>query len=241
MSQVETSHAEKVEAVIAVEHVSPAEESSASSILRIYGVVLAVGLICGLLIVSVFEITKPIIARNRIKLRESAILNVIDGATASVGYAYDESAKSFRPVEEGADLFAGFDDAGKLVGIAVETSAMGYQDNIRILYGYDPATETIVGMKVLESRETPGLGDRIEKDPNFIANFQSLDVAVGGDGLAHPLEFVKAGGKTQDWQIDGITGATISSRATATMLRESTNVWMPRIQACKSQFRQEEP
>ena len=51
---------------------------------------------------------------------------------------------------------------------------MGYQDVIRILlYGYSPEHQAIVGMRVLESRETPGLGDKIEKDPAFLARTSS--------------------------------------------------------------------
>lgn len=231
MSQVES-----IDSMVAPATAAPSEVSSVSSVQHIYSVVLAVGFCCGLAIVCVFEITKPIIARNQIAMRESAIVEVITGSTTTVGYVYDKSTDQFRQTDGEADLFAGFDESGKLVGFAIETSGMGYQDNIRILYGYDPETETVVGIKVLESRETPGLGDRVEKDAKFLANFDALDVAVAGDALAHPIEFVKSGRKDQSWQIDGITGATISSRATATMLHDSTNLWMPRIQACKSQF-----
>ena len=30
----------------------------------------------------------------------------------------------------------------------------------------------VIGMKVLESKETPGLGDKIEKDSAFVAEFR---------------------------------------------------------------------
>ena len=45
---------------------------------------------------------------------------------------------------------------------------MGYQDVIRVLYGYSFAEEAVVGIRVLESKETPGLGTRIETDPDFL-------------------------------------------------------------------------
>jgi Na+-translocating ferredoxin:NAD+ oxidoreductase subunit G len=49
------------------------------------------------------------------------------------------------------------------------------------LYGYNPSTQTVVGFYVLESKETPGLGDKIEKDENFLANFRELSVALSAD------------------------------------------------------------
>ena len=100
-----------------------------------------------------------------------------------------------------------------------------------MLYGYSPQREAVVGMQVLASKETPGLGDKIEKDPAFLANFRALDVALAADGqsLAHPVSVVKSGAKTSPWQIDGITGATISSKAIGNMLRHSTAYWVPRL------------
>ena len=77
-----------------------------------------------------------------------------------------------------------------------------------------------------------GVGDdRIETEPAFRANFESLDVslAASGVGLANAIVAVKQGEKQAPWEIDGITGATISSKAIANILRRSTEVWVPRI------------
>ncbi len=75
-------------------------------------------------------------------------------------------------------VYAGYDENDKLVGVAVEASGQGFADILRILYGYDPDKQKIVGFYVLESKETPGLGDKIEKDLNFLANFKALDVSL---------------------------------------------------------------
>jgi electron transport complex protein RnfG len=48
-------------------------------------------------------------------------------------------------------------------------------------------------------------------------------------GLANLIEYVKPGMKQDPWQIDGITGATISSTAVAGILRKSSAVWVPKI------------
>ena len=67
------------------------------------------------------------------------------------------------------------------------------------------AEQAVVGIRVLESRETPGLGDRIETDPDFLANFERLDVSLDADGARplHPIEAVKQGQKEHAWQVDG--------------------------------------
>ena len=109
---------------------------------------------------------------------------------------------------------------------------MGYQANIRVLYAYSFEQNAIVGFKILESKETPGLGDRVEIEPHFIANFEALDASLNADGsaLANPIVTVKQGEKTDPWQIDGITGATITSEALGNILNNSASEWVPLLE-----------
>ncbi|MBT8399652.1 MAG: FMN-binding protein, partial [Rhodothermia bacterium] len=132
-----------------------------------------------------------------------------------------------------------YDSAGTLAGIAVEARGQGYQDVIRILYGYETGCECIVGMKVLESKETPGLGDKIEKDARFLANFDSLDVRIDGpDGeLLHPIVLVKSGAKTDAWEVEAITGATVSSQAIADIIGSSAAAIAPVLKRETDAFR----
>jgi electron transport complex protein RnfG len=64
----------------------------------------------------------------------------------------------------------------------------------------------------------------------------SLDEA--GATPLHPIESVKHGDKQHPWQVDGITGATISSVAIATILRNSTAWWIPRLRRSLDDFRE---
>jgi Na+-translocating ferredoxin:NAD+ oxidoreductase subunit G len=245
-----------------------------------YRALVGIGMLCGLLIVSVYVLTGPVIARNEARALEAAVFRVLPGATRSHTFALTEDGR-FRSAEEGTPtdseaeagtptysgmeagtntgtpidsgdpelekqagtptdrvVHAGYDDNGSLVGVAIQAQGMGYQDVIRVLYGYDPARDAIIGMQVLASKETPGLGDKIEKDPAFLANFDALDVSLAPDGqsLQHPIEAVKGGEKSQPWQIDGITGATISSKAIAGTLRESSAQWVPLIHRQRAIF-----
>jgi electron transport complex protein RnfG len=204
-----------------------------------------VGFACGLLIVTAFIGTRPTIERNRAEALRHAILEVLPGARAHESFAWLEDGRFVRsPVDAGASgadgprVYAGYNESRELVGLAVEAAGMGYQDVIRVLYGYSSERAAIVGLRVLESRETPGLGDRIETDPVFRANFDALDVSLAEDleGLAHPIEAVKHGAKEHAWQIDGITGATISSQAIADILRRSAQTWIPRIRRRLADF-----
>jgi H+/Na+-translocating ferredoxin:NAD+ oxidoreductase subunit G len=199
-----------------------------------YRALVGIGLLCGLSIVTVFELTRPVIANNRAEALEQAIFQVLPAARSS--RAFRRADGGGLVAAEGADggerVYAGYDDRGTLVGIAVEAGGMGYQDTIRVLYGYAPPAHAIVGLRVLESKETPGLGDRIEVDPAFQANFERLDVGLAADGaaLAHAIAVVGHGTKTAPWQIDGITGATISSKAVGALLDKSAGRWIPELE-----------
>ena len=216
-------------------------QAAPTSAASMYATVVGVGIACAVAIVSVYETTKPVIRRNTIEFRNQAILNVLPAARTSIAFRFDEAGKFEQTSPDSADgdlIFAGYDDNNNLVGLAIEAQGMGYQDIVSVLYGYSFEKQAIVGIRVLQSRETPGLGDRIEKDADFLRNFEALDVRLNpsGDELAHAIEFVKPGEKTAEWQIDGISGATITSRATADMLRDSSAVWVPRVYPRRTDF-----
>ena len=192
-----------------------------------------IGLIAGIMIVLVYQLTFPTIERNKAIALERAIFEVVPGARTKAAFKLEGDA--LRPLPEGEDAivkyYACYDDAGALVGVALEASGQGFQDVLRVLYGYAPACRCIVGMKVLESKETPGLGDKIEKDPDFRANFDALDVQLSEDAttMRNPIALAKQGEKSEAWQVEAITGATISSRAIANILRESSIIAVPII------------
>ena len=91
---------------------------------------------------------------------------------------------------------------------------------------------------MLESRETPGLGSRIGTDATFLRNFERLDVSLTSDRrkLAHPIEVVRAGERNQPWQIDAISGATVSAQAVGNILQQSAEFWIPKLLNNKETF-----
>jgi len=212
---------------------------------HMYRAMVGIGILCGLLIVVAFELTRPVIVRAQAAALQRAVFQVLPEASASQTFVFDEASFRRSTGDDAANaerVYAGYDDGGRLVGVAVEARGMGYQDVIRVLYGYSPAREALVGIRVLDSKETPGLGTKIETDPDFLASFRELDVSLTAnqEEIVHPIELVKHGTRTQPWEIDAITGATISSAAVASLLERSTAYWIPRIRPQLDDFRRPE-
>ena len=188
--------------------------------------------ISGLLVVLAVDMTQPLIAENQRIAVEQAIFQVIPGAAQWREYRLEN--EKLIPVDEadnGISIYAGFDQHGSLIGMAAEAAAQGYANTIRLLYGYAPNCECITGIKILKSAETPGLGDKIFRDRDFIANFTALAARLNGaqSALENPIVTVKHGKKTEPWQIDAISGATVSSRAVGKALNTSAQYLLPRV------------
>ncbi len=211
---------------------------------RLIRTLVAVAVLSGFLIVFVVQATLPRITENKRRAVERAVFGVLPGATTRVAFRVESDGLVRLKNEDvpGQKAYAGFNAAGELVGVALEAAGQGYQDVIRILYGYAPDREFITGMTVLESKETPGLGDKISKSPDFLANFEALEVRLNPEGTAllHPIKTVKHGTKSEAWQIDGISGATISSRAIGEMLNESAQTLIPYLRKHMNQIGQDE-
>lgn len=208
----------------------PVDATPAFNMLRTLGLVATIS---GLLVVLSFRITEPFIEENKRLAIERALFNVVPGAVSRRDFILtDEGVKPAQAGLQGEKLYAGYDSAGKLKGIALEAAAAGYQDVIRILYGYDPYCQCIRGIEVLKMAETPGIGDKIIKDKEFVKNFDALQARpnADGSGLEQAIVPVKQGTKTEPWQIDAISGATISSNAVARMLNVRSQKMSPIIQ-----------
>ena len=209
---------------------SAPEIQAQTSALSIYRAIVGIGIFCALVIVIVFQSTAARIRDNQERFLAAAISDVLPATRTTVAVAVAEDGQ-LQPTVESQPLpvFLSYDEESELVGAVITGEGMGYQDNIRVLYSYFFDKNAIVGFKILDSKETPGLGDRVEIEPHFIANFEALDVRLNdtGDALDNPIITVKQGEKTEPWQIDGITGATITSEAIGDILNGSASTWAP--------------
>jgi electron transport complex protein RnfG len=108
------------------------------------------------------------------------------------------------------------------VGYAISAAGTGFQDQIALIFGYEPKSKRLLALKILESKETPGLGERIETDTSYTSQF--------GRSKA-PLVPVKRGdAKPGDsTNVQTITGATISSKAVIRIINAAIARWTPLI------------
>lgn len=202
---------------------------ASSHLIRVLG---GIAMMSGFLVALVFQLTKPVIAENKRLATEQAVLQVVPNATGYQQFTLGEQGITLeKDQQEGVPVYAAYNADGELSGIALEGSAVGYAGKISLLYGYDPACQCIRGIKVLKMVETPGLGDKIITDQKFVTNFDALDARLASDQmqLANPIVTVKAGTKQSAWEIDAISGATISSKAVGKALNGSAQALLPQL------------
>lgn len=207
------------------------EQVSSARLIRVLGMVAT---LCGVLIVAAYQGTLPAVTANKKLALERAVKALVPQAKSVV--EYDATANGIVPASATATVgsvrfYAAYGADGKLAAIAAEGAARGYADIVRLLYGYDPVCQCIFGIRVVQMKETPGIGDKIYTDEAFLANFTKLDVRLGQDlkALANAVKTVKHGTKQNPWEIDAISGATITSKAIGRGINESTQALLPRL------------
>jgi Na+-translocating ferredoxin:NAD+ oxidoreductase subunit G len=104
---------------------------------------------------------------------------------------------------------------GELVGTAVETfSERGFSGKIKVIVGFLP-DGTINSCKITEHKETPGLGDKMDKSKSdFAIQFDKKD-----------LKKFRSKVKKDGGDVDAITAATISSRAFCDAIQRAFNAY----------------
>ena len=185
------------------------------------------GAVAGLVIVVAYTATLPRIEANRARVLAAAIDEVL-GAPARYDtlYVTGVSLARTRPTDgDPASLetvYLGYRADSSIIGFAVTGADPGFADVVRLIFGYDPRESRVLAMKVLEEKETPGLGDKIEKDTLFVAEFRN---AIA------PLRGVKRGEGNDSTEIDMITGVTISSRTVIRVINQTLERLRPVLAA----------
>ena len=194
---------------------------------RLLGTLGVGGAVAGVLLVVAFGLTLPTIEANKARELEAAVKEVLK-APARYDTLYVVQGALASKAPEGADprkiehVYLGYGSDNRRVGFAIVAGEPGFQDVIQLIFGYDPSTRQLLGMKVLESKETPGLGDKIEKDHAFVSQF---------DGAQAPLIGVKKGKRSSPREVAMITGATISSRTVIRIINNALQRLGPLVDA----------
>ncbi|MDA3911296.1 MAG: RnfABCDGE type electron transport complex subunit G [Bacteroidales bacterium] len=167
--------------------------------------------VAGVALSFVYNATKgPIAEAKQAKLEEaiSIVLPEFDGL---------KEAYTVKP-ETGNDELTFYDayKADEYVGTAIRTfTDKGFSGRIWIMIGFAP-DGAIVNTAVLEHKETPGLGDKMDV---AISDFPNQ--FEGKDPKSWKLSVTKDGGDVQ-----AITAATISSRAFCDATRRAYDSFM---------------
>ena len=103
-----------------------------------------------------------------------------------------------------------------------------------MLYGYvalENDLNTIAAATFYEHAETPGLGDQITR-PDWLAQWEGRKIRDQRGVLRFEIgtESVEPGSPAADYQVDALTGATVTSEAVAALVRFWMD-WTGRIPA----------
>jgi len=178
------------------------------------------GFLSGLILVSLYLFTKPIIENNKAEALKAAIFKVLPGTGSFKTFVLNNGklTEADEKTKEPEKIFLGFNTNNEITGFAIHGREIGFQDNIGVIFGYKSEDKSIIGYEVLECKETPGLGDKIFKDEKFVKNIAELNVEP-------EIVVVKKGDKKNPNEVEAISGATISSKAVVKLLNNSLNKW----------------
>jgi electron transport complex protein RnfG len=170
------------------------ESTFTSMVLTLFVVTLVAAGLLG----SVYALTKEPIRLAELKKKNEAIQVVVPG------FDNEPSQEVKKVALEGDTLY--FYTARKgdeVLGTAVETfTNQGFSGEIKLMVGFAPDA-SIIDIAVVKHAETPGLGDKMERDKS------DFNVQFMGQ---HPETFNLAVTKDRG-DVDAITASTITSRA----------------------------
>ena len=130
---------------------------------------------------------------------------ILPGSTDFVKVSYDGEDANIRDIHKAEN------------GFVIQTVTYGYAGEIRMYVGVCNEGK-VTGLVVREAHETYGLGSRILTDHAFLSQFLnqsgSFEIATNGaDAFSGATSEAAAEGEAV--QVDGISGATVSSKAVA--------------------------
>ena len=152
--------------------------------------------ISGAIIAATYFVTAPVAVKTAAGIKTDAMKSLVVGA------------QKFTPIKNKTEWYSAEKD-GKVVAYVVPASSKGYGGQISMLVSVTPQGK-IIDFTILESKETPGLGDNASKDP-FRNQFKGKKVS----------DLVVVKDKTKVNNIQAMTGATISSKAVTKGIKEA--------------------
>lgn len=176
----------------------------------------AIAAICTALVATTYHLTQDRIAANEQAFLERKLAPVLSGISFEGSISESKrviEAPHGLPGRDDAVIYRVYGDGKPVAALFAVTAPDGYSGPIRILLGID-VDGVVTGLRILEHRETPGLGDKIEESKSdWVYQFD-------GKSLSNP--------GLEDWAIhrdggafDQLSGASVTPRAVVKAVRET--------------------
>jgi len=155
-------------------------------------------IISGIIIATVYFLTNDIAKQKQEELNTLALKSLVT------------EADQYTPVEGKTGWYTATQN-GRLIAYIIPSESKGYGGTIKLLVAVGPDIR-VLKYTILESKETPGLGDKAAK-PAFYEQF--------GGKTSENLKVTKDAGNKED--IQAISGATITSRAVTLAVKNAVD------------------
>ncbi len=118
------------------------------------------------------------------------------------------------------EVFLAYDDGGQLERIILPVHAYGLWSTMYAFLALEPDLRTVAGISFFEHGETPGLGGEID-NPRWQENWVGRRVRDQAGNAVFRVDRGRTpeGVADADYRVDGLTGATITSKGVENMVR----------------------
>jgi electron transport complex protein RnfG len=177
----------------------------------------AFGLIASLFVGVIYVITKPLINEAKEEARIAQLYALaeplLSNGTIQTPVRKELPSSAPTSLERPLVITPIADSSGQIGSVIPFRSTEGYSGTIQLLIALDQ-DQRIVGLRAIDHKETPGLGDKIDtRKTDWILSFNGLSY---GDLSPNDWAVDKDGGR-----FDSFTGATITPRAVVNALRDT--------------------
>ncbi len=183
-------------------------------------VAIGISLVCSILVASAAVVLKPRQQLNEEQYRQRIVLDVagLYEPGADIGEAYtaviEEQTTTLASGEDAAVYLVR--DDGQIEQVILPIEGPGLWATMYGFIAVESDGNTVRGLKFYEHGETPGLGDGVDK-PAWQAQWVGKKL-YDADGNIQ-IEVVKGQAPENDYQIDGLAGATLTGRGVSVFVR----------------------
>ena len=117
--------------------------------------------------------------------------NIQETKNKAIGQIFGKEGLDCKEVATGVYTV---EENGVLIGYCVEAVGKGFGGDIQLMVGYT-TNQKIIAVEVIGHSETPGVGDKVVKNKDYLANYEGKD-----------------GELAIDTDVDKVAGASVSSR-----------------------------